>query len=242
MDPLHNPAWALGLIWTKLSGEQFARGITSLSTLLLLASVLFVLYRWLTERRWKRTEALLERLRVMEDSPGARNAMMMLTGHDRNIPLWAPDEPPERRYVRVTWSEVTLALIPDYLLPRTYDPKVAAIRDSFQDFFAQLAQIELLWEKGLVDSDAASRVLQPWVRRFGIDGDPHVDTSKRPLIRSVRLYTHWQRMNRVRELSLREEIDLWSSIEEDRIQVKQEIEASALARSLATSPVPTQSA
>ena len=106
----------------------------------------FALTRWLheiSENRklrekellWKKKAALLDRITAFGDTPGAQNAMMMMSapGERYTSLRFSPD--PSERYVRVSWEEVAQAMMAEDV---PLESKFSAIRDSFSDFFAPL--------------------------------------------------------------------------------------------------------
>ena len=105
--------------------------------------------QWRADQQWKRLEALMERIKAFTETPGSLNAIMMLSSHDREIPLW-DKERPEDRYVRVKWDEVSRALIPTDLITYPYDSKQSAIRDSFNDLLGRLSHLEAFLEAKLL--------------------------------------------------------------------------------------------
>lgn len=159
-------------------------------------------FRWSHERRIKRIELLIERLRSFDASPGARNAVMMLNNHDRMIPLWDEDEPPHQRYVRVTWAEVEEALTPHTIREHAFDPKLSAIRDSFEDFLARIAEIWLYIRNDVFTDDDAQRIMRPWIRRFGLEAQ------RTGVIRRLRIYIMRRRLVDVYDLFLHFGVDI----------------------------------
>ena len=197
------------------------RGTDNLATLIgygLAAVASGLAFRqWKAEQRWKRKEVLMDRIRAFGDTPGARNAMMMLTSHDREVPLW-DKERPEERYVRVTWGEVKRALIPGDLIAYTHDAKENAIRDSFEDFLGRLAHIEVYLEAGLLNREDASHIVGTWIARFRqLSADPQ-------LLRNLRLYIDWRGMRSTQKLFKRFDVDLTQNLPVLRDELKVEVD------------------
>lgn len=185
-----------------------------------LVSLVSVLaYRqWKADQRWKRVDALMERIMAFGDTQGSRNAMMMLTSHDRDVPLF-DCEKPEDRYVRVTWNEVARALIPGNLVEYPYERnKDIAIRDSFEDFFGRFAHLKLYLDAGLLSKKEAEHVVKPWVRRFA-----HLSPNPE-LSRNLRLYIDWRRMDQIQALFRRYGVDLTSALEAEKEALLVEIQ------------------
>lgn len=161
----------------------------------------FAIYKWFHEVRenrelraqellWKQKEALIERITAFGDTPGAYNAILMLSSPDREIPLWDKQKP-EDRYVRVTWDEVAEAMVPeDMILP----PKLSAIRDSFGDFLSRLTHIELYRISDLLNDKDVKHVVSTWATKLAVN-QPHA--------RNIRLYIRSQGLQSV-EILLRD--------------------------------------
>jgi hypothetical protein len=158
----------------------------------------FALTRWLheiSENRklrekellWKKKAALLDRITAFGDTPGAQNAMMMMSAPERDIPLYdSPD--PKERYVRVSWEEVAQAMMAE---DAPLASKLSAIRDSFSDFFARLTHIELYRSAYLLDSQDIRAFLGPLARRLAED---------RPHAKELRLYIRRHKLDHVENL------------------------------------------
>jgi len=187
-----------------------------------LAAFLFGLHQYRNSDRWKRRETVLEYVRRFDDTPGARNAMMMLNTPGRQIPLWDKDEPPERRYTFVQTYAVAKALIPDNTggLAHDYsDPALHAIRDSFEDFLARLKIFATFLKQGLLDRSDIKEVIDPWVRKLGVTGG---DDDK--LKRNLRIYIAHREYHDVQDLFREFGMNLKRHLEEDRKALADEIE------------------
>ncbi|MBB5715835.1 hypothetical protein [Sphingomonas aerophila] len=191
-----------GLLGPWLFSDETSNFATLLGYVLVAASGLFAYQRWGHDRRIKRIELLMERLGSFNETPGARNAVMMLYNHDRMIPLWDQDEPPEKRYVRVTWAEVEFALIPHPIYPDRFDPKLSAIRDCFEDYLSRMGQIWIYLELGVITSEDARKILAPWLRRFGLV------EQRSKVVRNLRLYIRWRKLEPVERLFATYDVDL----------------------------------
>lgn len=197
------------------------RGTDNLATLmgyLLVAGASIFAYRqWKAEQMWKRKEKLMELISAFSDTPGSRNAMMMLTSHDRDIPLF-DKEKPEDCYVRVNWNEVARALIPADMLNYTYDPKQNAIRDSFEDFLGRLAHVEVYLEAHLLNNADAKIIIDSWARRIGnLSANPK-------LSRNLKLYINWRQMKSVQNLFARFGHNLTEGLVEGKEELAVEIQ------------------
>lgn len=217
--------------WHWLASEQTSNLATLIGYLALVIGGTFAWWRWRHDERVRRVEHIVSRITSLENSPGAQNAKMLLYNHDRHVPLFASDEPPERRYVRVTWEETARALIPPDMLEPLVDPKSTAIRDSFEDFLGRLGELELYLEMNVLTRNDGERVVGQWVRRFGLTAR---DTE---LIRNLRLYIAFRGMIRVTRLFRRYGVDLREGLVSDSGALRQEI---AIGR-WAAPPPPTPS-
>ncbi|RZM18572.1 MAG: hypothetical protein EOO88_40370 [Pedobacter sp.] len=108
--------------------------------------------QWRADQKWKRKEALMNRVTSFDATPGVWNALLMLGTPEREVPLW-DKEKPEARYERVTRREVATALLPHEFLAITFCPKETAIRDSFDDFLKRLSHLEAYRESKLLNED-----------------------------------------------------------------------------------------
>src|SRR5688572_23558897 len=122
-------------MWAWL-GEETNNAVTLVGYVLVAIGTGLAAWQWGKEQRDRRAEeaakrrqSILARVSSFDDTPGARNAMLMLSGYDRNVPLYDAERP-EDRYERVAWRETARALIPADIVPYNYDPKEDAIRNS----------------------------------------------------------------------------------------------------------------
>ena len=158
----------------------------------------FAFVKWLHEVRenrslrneeltWKRKEALLKQITAFGETPGAYNAILMLSSPDREIPLW-DNAQPEKRYVRVTWSEVAEAMVPKEI---PLSPKLSAIRDSFGDFLGRLTHLELYRSSSLLNTSDVAALLSPWTIWLTLD---------KPHARNIRLHIRYRNLWAVEKL------------------------------------------
>jgi hypothetical protein len=135
------------------------------------AGAVFTLRKWRVDQRWRRLEALFARIRSFDETPGARNAGMILESPSRPIPLWDPREPPERLYEDVTWEDARLALLLDERgRPVHLDRKSNSIRDSFEDFFNRMAHIEMYLDTDMLAEEHVRYVVGYWADRLNKAG------------------------------------------------------------------------
>lgn len=204
---------------------------TLLSASLVGVAAVLAYSQWAADQRWKRMEALMERIMAFGDTPGSRNAMMMLTTRERDVPLW-DREKPECRYERVTWNEVAHALIPGNLIDYEYNKKEIAIRDSLEDFLGRLTHLGLYREAGLLKRGEAAKIVDTWKRRFGaLSSDSIAWQSLGPdgleLARNLRLYIEWRGMKEVQRLFWPSESDFLKQIADDKAELKVALAAEA---------------
>ena len=176
-----------------------------LGYLLVFLGSAFAIIQWRRDQKWKRKELLISRVSAFNETPGALNALLMLDWSDREIPLWAKDRV-EDRYVRVTRTEVTSALIPDTLLPSTYSVKESAIRNSFEDFLIKLSHLEMFLKNKLLKVNEADVIMLSLlnslnVLREGNDKD-------RALLRHFYIYIGWRNFPYIKDLFKRFKIDI----------------------------------
>jgi hypothetical protein len=167
-------------------------------------------YQWQKEQRWKRVEHVLDRIRAFGETPGSINAMMMLGVEDREIALWDTSQA-ESRYVRTTPCEVATALLPHDCLAYIFSPKETAIRNSFDDFFGKLDQIEVMIDTGTLRFDEVDPIVGTWVRRYEA---AEADTDSQ-LARSIRLFVEDRGHTRVQRLFARFCVDLGRKLDLD---------------------------
>lgn len=135
-------------------------------------SFVFGVVQWRAQRsdelRWKQKEAFLKHLHSFNESPGAHNALMMLGAESREVPLWDDDER-AKRYVRVSREDVVTALNKedDHL-----SPKESAIRDSFNDLFSKLSQIQYYRNSKLLDDSDVAFYVRTWAFRLTHESEP----------------------------------------------------------------------
>lgn len=126
---------------------------------------IFTVCQWGIDQKFKRMSIALDRIQSFDATPGTRNAMMILKSPCRPIPLFDPAEPPERRYVDVTWADAKWGMIPtSYDVP--CDPKTNAIRDSFEDFLNRMTQIEMYLQARILKERDVRHIVEPWVKRL----------------------------------------------------------------------------
>ena len=178
---------------------------------------LFAFFQWHMDQAWKRTTAAFERIRSFYETPGTRNAMMILKSPKRGIPLWdRQNPPPEGPYTEVTWELAKWALIPTSWAALG-DGKSAAIRDCFEDLTDRLTQIEMYLDAGLLAEKDICHLVEPWAKRLGPD---MIDDGG--LSRNFRVYVDSECKLAVQHLFARFGVDLrrslvedWQSFEED---------------------------
>lgn len=176
--------------------------------------------QWTDDRKWKQREVLRGLIASLNETPGSRNAMMMLSSSDRDIPLLDAEEPADR-YVRVTWRNVAESLIPEDLMRHRYNNKEEAIRNSFEDFLGRLNHIEHYLESNLLNVKDIKPFVEIWGQKFKcLSEEPH-------LHRNLKLYIAWRDLKGVQNLFARfadgDYIDLTSGIKADRDTIKEEI-------------------
>ncbi len=148
--------------------EQFLKA-NPLEVITLISAVIggiWALTQWRTDQTWKRLQATFERIDSFDKTPGTRNAMMILKAPEVEIPLWDPAQPPDKRYATVTWAEATKALELDGYKSVDLGVKAGAIRNSFEDFFNRMTQIEIFLESGLLTAKQVKHLVEPWVARI----------------------------------------------------------------------------
>ena len=192
------------LSWlTQLRPEQLSLVFTGIGSLA--ASI--AVYRWRTDQRWKRKEALFSFLDGFLETPGAQNAMMMLHTRSREVPLW-DNGTPEQRYMRVTWENVASAFAPDNVGELPSEPIDTAIRDSFGDFFGRLNRLQMMVEERLFYKHHAAFIMKHWVAVFKRDyNEIHM--------RNIRIFLHSNDYSRVKDLFKSFDLDFDRSIDTD---------------------------
>lgn len=202
------------------SGVVFITSLVGYS-LVLYASI--VAYRqWRHDLRWKQLEVLMGRIKAFNETPGTMNAIMMLFSEDREVPLF-DKEKPEDKYERVNSDEVSRALIPSDMLRYPYDPKLQAIRDSFNDLLGRLSHIEAFLEAELLGEKEGEIILDNLLLRF----ERFKNEKDNKLWRNLRIYISHNEMKRVQTLVKRFKrfnLDLEENIDEEKEKLKQEIE------------------
>ncbi len=159
------------------------------------------------EGLWKRKERIAQFFNGFQNTPGARNAVLMLENKEREIPLWDASDPKDR-YRVVTWRDVEIALLPPSSgLVRT-EPTYSAIRDSFLDLLHRFAGLERLVQERLVSESDINDALRRW---FYIIGDKDKDE---PHIRNLRLFIKENNLKTSKEVFCRFGIDI------DRVYAK----------------------
>jgi hypothetical protein len=139
----------------------------------------WALTQWRTEQTWKRLQATFERIRSFDETPGTRNAMMILKSPRAEIPLWDPSMPPDKRYEWVTWQEAAKALQLDGYRSVELSSKAGAIRNSFEDFFNRMTQIQIFLESGLLTTKQVKHLVEPWIVRIKTVEDDGLSTALR---------------------------------------------------------------
>ncbi len=220
-QPAETPASNVTLQPEKES--WFFRGTDNLTTLigygLVFIASLLAYRQWRRDQQWKRLEALMQRIKAFTETPGSLNAMMMLSSDDREVPLW-DKEKPEERYVRVSWEEVSRALIPTDMLKYPYDSKQSAIRDSFNDLLGRLSHLEAFLEAELLSENEAKHAMKNFVLQF-----ERLILQNTDLARNLRIYINYYGMDGVQNLFKRFDIDLKQNINEEQEQLKREIDS-----------------
>ena len=174
---------------------------------------LFAFFQWHRDQAWKRTTAAVERIRSFYETPGARNAMMILKSPRREIPLWDRQYPPEGGpYAIVTWDEAKWALIPTSW-DAFDDKKMTAIRDSFEDFTDRLTQIETYLDADLLRQEDVCHLVEPWAKRLG--GPTERRIADGGLSRNFRVYVDRENKTALQQLFARYGVDLKETLDED---------------------------
>lgn len=203
--------------WAFRQTDNITVVATSIIGYMLVAFASYFAYKqWIKDQRWKQIEALMDRIEAFGDTPGSKNAMMMMASQDREIPLW-DKERPEDRYVRVSWDDVSRALIPGDMISYPYVAKLTAIRDSFEDFLGRLSHLQAFLEANLLTDSEASHIMDNWVRRF-----THLSSNPQ-LSRNLRIYIEWRGMKKVQDLFARFGVDLKKGIDVDLRELAAEI-------------------
>ena len=203
--PAASPGWWSANILTVLT---LASG---------LVAGLFAGYRWRSDENWKRTAAALERVKSFGDTPGTRNAMMILKSHKRPIPIFDAADPPKDGsgiYCDVTWADAKTALVPTRWNDAT-SPLSNAIRDSFEDFIGRMVQIEIYVAGGLITIREARPLVAPWGQRLSWDGDGG-------LARNLRVYVELEGYTAFQDLFGRFGCDLRAGLGADIRQFRKE--------------------
>lgn len=196
-----------GTFWQWAYSEQ--DNITALGSLAIaLVVALCGWYQWQKEQRWKRVEHVLDRIRAFGETPGSINAMMMLGVEDREIALWDNSQA-ESRYVATTRCEIATALLPHGCLPYIFSPKETAIRNSFDDFFGKLDQIEVMIDNGNLGFSEVDPIVGTWVRKYQ---ETEKDTHSH-LARSIRLFVEERGHTRVQRLFARYRVNLGRGVD-----------------------------
>ena len=194
--------------------------VTLLGYGLVAAGSVLAYKQWIDDRKWKQREVLRGLIASLNETPGSRNAMMMLSSHERDIPLLDAEAPADR-YVRVTWRNIAESLIPDDLMEHRYNNKEEAIRNSFEDFLGRLNHIEHYLESNLLEVSDIKPFVEIWGQKFKcLSEEPY-------LHRNLKLYIAWRDLKGVQNLFERFKdgnyIDLKSDIDEERQLLRDEI-------------------
>lgn len=194
-----------------VAASWWSANIVSLLTLVSgVIAGLFAAYKWRQDERWKRTAAALERVKSFDETPGTRNAMMILKSHTRPIPVFDAANPPQDKsgiFRDVSWGQAKDALLPTRW-NRDATPLGNAVRDSFEDFIARMIQIELYTAGGLITEHEARPLVAPWGRRLLWDGDGG-------LARNLRVYVAMEGFTAFQDLFARYDCDLRATLTAD---------------------------
>jgi hypothetical protein len=132
----------------------------------LLGIGVFSLWTWKSSQKSSRRAAAMEFLDNFTNTPGARNASLMLSARTRDVPLWDKSEPSDR-YVKVSWDDITKAFSYDEKIEEyPTDSKSTAIRDSFDDFFGKLARINILIRDEAINKEDVDDIMRHWIWVF----------------------------------------------------------------------------
>ena len=205
--PSHDPGGFVGWL---------AANVLALLTLASTAVAgIFALRKWRSDEQWKRATAALERIKSFSETPGTRNAMMILKSRVRPIPLLDPASPPPDGtgiYRDVTWAEAR-----DALVPTAWNTDGSAggnaVRDSFEDFIDRMIHIEMYLVAGLLSEAEARPLVEPWAHRLRQDFDDG-------LAAAFRVYVECERKTSFQDLCLRFGVDLRSTIDADRQRMR----------------------
>lgn len=213
--------------------QWLANNLIDLLTLVSVVVGAVVAYRqWHHDQRWKRINAAFERVRSFGETPGTRNAMMILKSPNVEIPLWDPHcPPPGGPYIHVTWEEAKWALIPTSL-DVDESPKTGAIRNSFEDLMDRMTQIEMFIAAGLLAEQDVKHLVEPWAKRL-CSTSPVNDGG---LSRNFRVYVEDEQKKAVQDLFTRYGFDIRGTLDSDRANFKSELEGWRNDRKLAGRP------
>lgn len=135
----------------------------------------------LAVREYSRQGKLLRQQRMREfhqgfnDTPGARNALLMIEHPEGEIPLF---DDPANKWFNVTWADVETALAPG---ADRSDTRNSAIQNSFLDLLSRWAGLEIMRQQKLVNDEDVRTALRRWFNIILRDKD-------KPHIRNLRLF------------------------------------------------------
>ena len=199
------------------AGWWSANAVAVLTLLSGVVGGVFAAIKWRSDEKRNRTAAALERIKSFDETPGTRNAMMILKSRKRPIPIFDSGNPPTDHsgiYRDIGWEEAKSALIPTRWNKDT-SPLGNAIRDSFEDFFNRMTQVEIYTASGQIDAREARSLASAWGRRLLWDGDGG-------LARNIRVYVELEGYAAFQALFLRFGFDLRKVIADDIAGLKKE--------------------
>lgn len=178
-----------------------AEWISAVADIVVAGSAVFAFLQFRREGLWKRKERMAQFFNGFGDTPGARNAALMLENNEREIPLWDAADPKDR-YAVVTWKDVEMALLPPSSGQVRKEPTYSAIRDSFLDLLNRFSGLERLVQERLVSESDMKDALRRW---FYIIGERDKDE---PHIRNLRLFIKEHNLKTSKEAFRRFGIDI----------------------------------
>lgn len=195
--------------WLDVMSYIEADWVSAAADTILAFSALAVFLQFRRDRLWRRKDTMRQFSEGFRDTPGARNAVLMLESPVREVPLWDAADPKDR-YKWVTWDDVEIALIPASLGDVRYEPLYSAIRDSFFDLLNRFAGLEPLAKARMITDEDIMDALRRW---FYIIGERDKD---KPHIRNLRLFIYEHRLETAKIVFSRFGINIDSMYDNDR--------------------------
>lgn len=207
---------AVSHLWDSItSGWQATHTVGLLAVLGTFAGFLLNWWQARKAQTWKRKEFVFTQLQTFANSPGARNATLLLLSEDREVALWAEGNP--NPWVRISWDKTALALLDRSVYPRSFDPERTAILDSFGDFLSRLDALETMISSKLISLGDAEPVVRFWGRVLSPRAHVHSPTEHRTVIAShFRVFMYQERRHGVFSLFARYGLDVRPTAEDWR--------------------------